>query len=54
MAKNIALFLHGTPNKASTNTNVWRLHEALSDRRSDDVAQQKHCDEGVGTEWFHC
>jgi uncharacterized protein (DUF2235 family) len=47
--KRLALFLDGTWNTVSSNTNVWRLKSLCAAKSSDASAQQIYYDAGLGT-----
>ena len=48
--KRIAMFLDGTWNTVSDNTNVWRLHALCAKKSADGLDQVLYYDEGVGTQ----
>jgi uncharacterized protein (DUF2235 family) len=47
--KRIAMFLDGTWNAESDNTNVWRMRALCADRSRDGASQAIYYDHGVGT-----
>jgi uncharacterized protein (DUF2235 family) len=50
--KRLALFFDGTWDTPENKTNVWELHQLLSDTGPDGVPQVKFYDPGVGTHWY--
>lgn len=50
--KRIALFLDGTWNEPTDNTNVWRLKSLMAREDSQGVPQLSYYDAGVGTAWY--
>jgi hypothetical protein len=50
--KRLALFFDGTWNTPENQTNVWALHQLVSDKGADGVPQLKFYDPGVGTHWY--
>lgn len=52
MAKNLAVFLDGTWNDPTDNTNVWRLKTLVARRDAEGKRQLAYYATGVGTRWY--
>jgi uncharacterized protein (DUF2235 family) len=50
-AKRIALFLDGTWNTVSDNTNIWRMRALCAEKSNDGARQAIYYDQGVGTQF---
>lgn len=51
MAKRLALFLDGTWNTVSDNTNVWRMRALIAAQSADGAEQRAYYSTGLGTKF---